>query len=297
MTAAPVQSALAAAEVLPPPQSLSHDAFEIIVRRLADDLAFGSDASLFVGSGLEYASSRPYEAGDSIRSIDWRLTARTGRAYVRQYESLKRTNVCIIVDTSASMGVASVPRSKHDTAVWIASALGLIAQRRLSPVAVFGAGERAARSVPSLSRSDLWSAIDPLRSPSLVERTRLADAITSTTMRVPRRSVIIVLSDLHEPNAIDAIRSACQKHEVMVLHIQDPVEVTPLRAGFIRLREAETGSIFLAPRRKPLDSGHDTQTQLHRCGADYLHIRTDRPFIAALRRFLASRSGATRGRG
>lgn len=297
MTAAAVQSAPATAEVLPPPQSLSHDAFEIIVRRLADDLAFGSDASLFVGSGLEYASSRPYEAGDSIRSIDWRLTARTGRAYVRQYESLKRTNVCIIVDTSASMGVRSVPRSKHDTAVWIASALGLIAQRRLSPVAVFGAGERAARSVPSLSRSDLWSAIDPLRTPSLVERTRLADAIASTTMRVPRRSVIIVLSDLHEPSAIDAIRSACQKHDVMVLHIQDPVEVTPLRAGFIRLREAETGSIFLAPRRKPLDSGSDTQTQLHRCGADYLHIRTDRPFIAALRRFLASRSGAARGRG
>lgn len=297
MIALPAQHDPAAAEALPPPQSLSHDAFEIIVRRLADDLAFGSDASLFVGSGLEYASSRPYEAGDSIRSIDWRLTARTGRAYVRQYESLKRTNVCVIVDTSASMGVRSVPRSKHETAVWIASALGLIAQRRLSPVAVFGAGERAARSVPSLSRSDLWSAIDPLRDPSLRERTRLADAIASVTMRVPRRSIIIVLSDLHEPGALDAIRSACQKHDVLVLHVQDPVEVTPLRAGFIRLREAESGSIFLAPRRSPLDASLDTQTQLHRCGADYLHIRTDRPFIASLRRFLASRSGTLRGRG
>jgi len=297
MTASAIHRDAHAVEVLPPPQSLSHDAFEIIVRRLADDLAFGSDTSLFVGSGLEYASSRPYEAGDSIRSIDWRLTARTGRAYVRQYESLKRTNVCIVVDSSASMSVRSVPRSKHDTAVWIASALGLIAQRRLSPVAIFGAGERSARSVPSLSRTDLWSAIDPLRIASLTERSKLADAIASITVRVPRRSVIIVLSDLHEPGAIAAIRSACQKHEVMALHIQDPVEVTPLRAGFIRLREAETGSIFLAPRRKPLDSGHDTQTQLHRCGADYLHIRTDRPFIAALRRFLASRSGATRGRG
>ena len=62
---------------LGPPEELSHGDFEMVVRRLADDLAFGTDASLFTGSGIEYAQSRPYEPGDPIKQIDWRMTART----------------------------------------------------------------------------------------------------------------------------------------------------------------------------------------------------------------------------
>jgi len=63
---------------LPAPESLARGDFDIVIRRLADDLAFGSDTSRLVGSGLEYASSRPYIPGDSVRLLNWRLTARTG---------------------------------------------------------------------------------------------------------------------------------------------------------------------------------------------------------------------------
>ena len=87
---------------LPSPHTLARGDFDIVIRRLADDLAFGSDNSRLLGSGLEYASSRPYQPGDSVRLLNWRLTARTGRAYVREYEALKRTSVYIVVDTSAS---------------------------------------------------------------------------------------------------------------------------------------------------------------------------------------------------
>lgn len=145
---------------LPAPESLARGDFDIVIRRLADDLAFGSDTSRLLGSGLEYASSRPYIPGDSVRLLNWRLTARTGRAYVREYEALKRTSVYIFIDTSASMAVRSVARSKHDLAIWIASALGLVAQRRMSPVALVGAGERTVALVASLSRNDLWQSLE-----------------------------------------------------------------------------------------------------------------------------------------
>ena len=135
----------------------------MVVRRLADDLAFGTDTSMFTGSGLEYAQSRPYEPGDPIKQIDWRMTARSTRTYVKEYEALKRTEVHLLLDTSASMSVSSTSLTKHDLAVWIASAVGVLAQRRLSPCAVIGAGERATRFEPSLLRSDLWQAIEPLR--------------------------------------------------------------------------------------------------------------------------------------
>src|SRR5688572_11544110 len=87
--------------------------FEIAVRRLADDLRFGQDTSPFVGTGIDYVQSRPFEEGDSVRDIDWRVSARAGRFYVKQYESLKCIAVYLLVDTSASMAFQSTSISKH----------------------------------------------------------------------------------------------------------------------------------------------------------------------------------------
>src|SRR5437867_9281324 len=116
----------AAAQDLRPPDELFHADFEMVVRRMADDLAFGTDVSRFVGAGLEYAQSRPYVPGDPVKMMDWRITARLGRPFVKEYETLKRTCLYLVVDTSASMGVSSTVMTKHDMAVWIAAAVGLL---------------------------------------------------------------------------------------------------------------------------------------------------------------------------
>lgn len=279
------------------PEDLARGDFEMVVRRLADDLAFGSDNSLFVGGGLEYASSRPYQPGDSIRMLNWRLTARTGKPFVKEYEALKRTCLYIVVDTSASMAVTSQTLSKHDLAVWLAAALGLIGQRRMSPVAIVGAGGRETRIEPSLTRSDLWHALEPLRVGSLSEPTLLSERLQSLIARVGRSSVIAVISDLHDPGAPAALRHATQRHDCMVLHMQDPAETGELRAGFFRGQESETGEVFLGHSRTRWTAADTLKSELIRCGVDYLALRTDQSFIPAVRRFLASRGGLLRGRG
>jgi uncharacterized protein (DUF58 family) len=287
---------------LAPPEQLAHGDFELVVRRLAEDLAFGTDASLFTGSGLEYAQSRVYEPGDPIKQIDWKLTARTKQTYIKEYESLKRTAVYLLLDTSASMAVSSCSLSKHDLAVWIAAAVGLVAQKRLSPCAVIGAGGRATRHEPSLLRSDLWQAIEPLRIADHSEATNLGTRLRDLVVRARRASLIIVLSDLHDPEALVSIRRAVQKHDVVVLQLRDPAEREPLRAGFFRGREAETGRDFVGHGRQRWRSSdpelavEGVGRALVRSGASWLALDTDKPFIPPLRHFLAARALAGGGR-
>lgn len=282
---------------LPAPESLARGDFDIVIRRLADDLAFGSDTSRLVGSGLEYASSRPYIPGDSVRLLNWRLTARTGKPFVREYEALKRTVVYLFVDTSASMSVASTARSKHDLAVWIASALGLVAQRRMSPVAIVSGGEREIPLVASLSRNELRKSIEPLRARDESERTSLGAQIRRVSQRAERASAMFVLSDLHDPDAIPAILHAAQRHDCSVIHLVDEAETKPLRAGFFRGREPETGRVFVGSGSTMLSQVELMREELLRSGADYLRLEADKPFIPALRHHLASRGGLARGRG
>ena len=282
---------------LGPPDELAHGDFEMVVRRLADDLAFGTDASLFIGSGLEYAQSRPYQPGDSIKQMDWRLTARMGRPYVKEYEALKRTNVLVVLDTSASMGVSSVRLTKHDLGVWLAAAIGLVAQRRLSPTAIIGGGERTTRFEPSLLKTDLWQALEPLRSGSVEEGTRLGQRLRELIVRANRASVIIIISDLHDQDALPAIRHAAQKHDVIAIQLRDPAEEGNLRAGFFRGREAETGRDFIGRSRDRWRSGEeDSGRVLARAGASWLQLDTSQPFIPPLRHFLAARKNSLGGR-
>lgn len=279
------------------PDELARGDFDMVVRRLADDIAFGADNSLFMGGGLEYSASRPYQSGDSVRMLNWRLTARTGKAFIKQYEALKRTSVYIVVDTSASMAVSSTPLSKHDLAVWIASAVGLIGQRRLSPVAVVGAGERTTRVVPSLVRGDLWRAIEPLRVGNLGEATLLGQRLRTLLARLDKSSLLVVLSDLHDPEALPMLRQAGHAHDCMVVHLTDPAESGRLHAGFFVGQEAETGADFLAHSRSTWDHEDDTRRDLIRAGVDYLALRTDARVIPTLRQFLRARGGLLRGRG
>ena len=283
--------------ILRPPDKLARGDFEMVVRRLADDLAFGMDLSRFIGSGLEYAQSRPYSPGDPIKMMDWKITARLGKPFVKEYDTPKRTNVFIIVDTSASMGISSAMITKHDLAVWIASAIGLIAQRRMSPVGVIGGGERETRLNPSLNRADLWQSLDPLRASNLSEGTRLSDRLADLDLRAKRSSVFIVISDLHDPDAIPAIRHASQKHDCVAIHLMDPAERGRLRAGFFRGQEAESGRLFVAHSNSAWGREGEVAADFARCGTSYLRLQTDQPFIAPLRHFLSFRPMMGGGRG
>jgi uncharacterized protein (DUF58 family) len=270
--------------------------FLIAVKKLADALNYGTDHSPFLGSGVEYAQSRQYQPGDPVRSIDWRVTARTGKVFVKEYEAPKQLPCFILMDTSASMTVTSVRKSKYAVAVHIAGGLAFACLDRISPVGVLGVGGRDFRMEPSLSRAQVLQWLHEFRRFRYDEPTTLGRRVTELAPTLSNRCLVIALSDLHDDAAVPALKLLAQRHDVVVIQLQDPAETGVRGAGFLRAGEAETGRVFVTRGGRHWVDPEVTARQLKRAGVDHLLIRTDTPFVADLRNFLKGRNVLGRGR-
>jgi uncharacterized protein (DUF58 family) len=269
--------------------------FYLAVKRLADSLGYGTDRSPFLGSGLEYVQSRPYQYGDPVKSIDWRVTARTRRVHVKEFEAPKRLPVYLLVDTSASMAISSHGRSKYETAVFLAGGLALACLDRISPVGVLGVGGRDLHVRPSLSKDQVLQWLHRLRTYRHDEPTTLSGRLAELVPSLAERSLMICLSDLHDPSAIASLKRLGQRHDCAVPQLRDPAEESLRGVGFLRAREAETGRAFVTRGRGDwLDQDH-VAGELKGAGIDHLLIRTDRPFISSVRHFFKSRNLLGRG--
>lgn len=269
--------------------------FLIAVKKLADSLSYGTDHSPFLGSGLEFVQSRPYQYGDPVRSIDWRVTARTGKIHVKEYEAPKRLPCYLLVDTSASMTISSQKRSKYATALQVAGGIALACLERVSPVGVVSVGSLNFRVEPSLSRQQILEWLHRLRRYRFDEETLLAQRIAELGTSLTSRALVVVLSDLHEPRALPALKQLAQLHDVVVLQFRDPAELGLRGAGFLRAQEAETGRAFVTVGRGiRLDQVYLEQ-ELKRSRIDHFLIETDKPFAHKLRYFFQSRNLLGRG--
>lgn len=273
--------------------TLTHDPldarqFEIAVRRLADALTYGQESSPFLGAGIEYVQSRLYQSGDPVKFIDWRTTGRTGRYHVKEYEAPKQMPVYLMVDTSASMCVSSLRMSKYAWAVQLAGGIALAAVEHMNPVGLMTVGERDLHHTPSLSRGSILQWLHHLRHYRFNEGTTLGKRVRELIPRVEQRCLFVVISDLHDPDAVPAIKLMAHDHDCAVLHLEDPAERGGLRGGIIRAVEAETQRGFVAHGRTRFLSDDEIHS-LSRAGVDYLRMPTDQPIVPRLRHFLKNR--------
>jgi uncharacterized protein (DUF58 family) len=271
--------------------------FEVTVKHLANSLNFGQDESVFHGGGLEFAQSRLYNPGDPVKFIDWKVSARVGKLFIKEYQEPKQIPLYLLVDTSASMCVSSQVLSKYAWAVRIATGIALAAQSTMTPVGLLGCGARELHVRPSLSRNLVMEWSHKLRHHNFVEETSLAQRAREITPALKRLTTVIVLSDLHDPGAFAALQVLGQEHDCIVLHLQDPAELNVKGAGLFRGAEAESGRAFVGHGRREFIDSAAWQSELTRFGIDYLYLRTDQPILGRLRHFLNRRGlGGSSGR-
>ena len=263
--------------------------FLIAVKRLADSLSYGTDSSPFLGSGVEYVQSRQYEPGDPIKSIDWRITAKTAKFYVKEYEAPKRMPVYLLVDTSASMAISSGELSKYAWALQIAGGVGFAALDRVSPVGVVGVGGRDLMVRPTLSRDRIMQWLHALRHYRYDEETTLTRRLKELSPSLTNRTMLVVISDLHDPGAVDALKLVGQKHDVVVLQMRDPAETNLRGAGFFHGHEAETGNKFVSHGRSQWLDQAQIDEALKIGGIDHLLLDTSTAFVQLIRHFFKSR--------
>ena len=253
------------------------------------------------GSSVEFAEYRKYVQGDDPRRLDWKAYARSDRYYIKEFEADTNLLAHMIVDTSGSMAFADKGISKIEFAKKIASTLGYLAVNQGDATGLSCISEKLNIEIPPRRRaSHLQSIFKTLDEIKPKGKTGLVDGLHTIAGKVPRRGLVVILSDLFcEPDAFsDALQHLrYRKHDVVVFHLMDPQEIDFEFERPHRFVDLEGGSPIVAEptliaeeyREIVQEYLVDIQKRCHDANADYRLVRTTESYESVLSTFLLDR--------
>ena len=220
---------------------------EIRTRKLVDHLVAGAYHSVFKGRGIEFHEVREYLPEDDARSIDWNVTARFARPFVKQYVEERELSVMLLVDISASGDFGSRGRSKNEQAAELAALLAFSAIRNNDRVGLLMFTSEPEVYLPM--RKGHRHALRVIRELLAGERRRrqtdLGSALRRTLRILPRRAVIFLISDFLDSGYEKPLAVASYRHDLVAVRIADPMELDmPPPPGLLSLEDAESGRII-----------------------------------------------------
>ncbi len=273
--------------------------FEIVARWIVDGFLSGLHRSPRKGFSVEFADFRPYQPGDDLRYVDWKIAARSDRWVVKQYEEETNLRATIVLDVSRSMdwrGAAAAGRvTKRAYAEQLTAALGLLLLRQRDAVGLIRFDDAVRSSISPRARSGQWRRlVAALAEPGNGRASDLAAALGQAARLVTRRGMVILISDLlvDIDEVIPALRGLrAAGHDVTVLHIMDPAERDFTLAGEARYTDPETqldvpaaAADVRAAYRTTVDRViAEWKDRLGALGAGYELILTDQPYSIPLR--------------
>ena len=220
--------------------------------RMVTDVMAGGYTSVFRGSGIEFDEVREFAPGDDVRSVDWNVTARAGKPFVKKFMEERELTVMVVLDVSPSTTFGTEPqvaasnersRTVRETAALVCGCFAFAAARNNDKAGLVTFTDRIERYVPAKKgRRHVLRLIREAYAQEHEGRgTDLAQALDYAGRIQRRRSVMIVISDFFAPLAEKQLRVLAKRHDVIAVRIRDPHSERLPDAGLLRLRDPETG--------------------------------------------------------
>ena len=303
---------------------------EVRTNRLVNDTMGGAYLSGFKGRGMDFEDLREYMPGDDVRAIDWNVTHRLGRPFVKRFREERELTAVLAVDVSASSRFGSASRTKREFAAEIAATLAMSAAKNGDKVALLLFTDEVELFVPPRKgrRHILRLVREMLMFKPRRRGTDISGALGFLNHVLHRRAIVFLLTDfLHSdtgragsplatvgahgvtrPTNRDVIAElglTNTRHDVVCLHLHDPRESELPDAGLVTIEDAETGELLelnstrssVREKFAAVNAGRlaELDRALIRTGVDTLRLKTTEPFAPVLQRFFEIRRGRRRG--
>lgn len=269
---------------------------EIKTRGLSRNIFAGEYHSAFKGRGMAFSEVREYQFGDDIRNIDWNVTARYNKPFVKIYEEERELTVMLLIDVSGSREFGSMDKLKKNIVTEIAAVLAFSAIQNNDKIGVIFFSEKIEKFIPpKKGRSHILRIISELIDFEPDARgTDISGAIRYLTNAIKKRCTAFVISDFiqKEGELENALSIANNRHDVVALRIYDERETELPNIGMIKLKDAETGNytwVDSSDRRARdiyrkwwADLSAQLDNNFRKSGVDYVNISTNHDYVRSL---------------
>ena len=274
---------------------------DIVSRKIVNELLGGEYKSVFKGRGIEFDEVREYAPGDEVRTIDWNVTARTGRLFVKRFIEEREQALFFLVDMSASGSFGSVEKTKNEIAAELCGLLAYSAIKNNDRAGLIIFTDEVELFIPpDKGEMHVFHIIREFLNFEPRHRgTRIACALDYLGKMVKRKCVTFLISDFQDSDYDRQLKLAAIHYDLIAITLTDPREMELPGAGLVKLTDAESGEQILvdtasaAARKKFETAARARQLALRdtlaRLDIDQIDVRTDRDYLHDVIRFFQTR--------
>ena len=276
---------------------------EIKTRGLSNNIFAGQYHSAFKGKGMSFSEVREYQYGDDVRDIDWNVTARYNKPYVKVFEEERELTVMLLIDVSNSLDFGTVKQMKKDLVTEIAATLAFSAIQNNDKIGVIFFSDKIEKFIPPKKgrKHILYIIRELLDFKPESKRTDIKMAVEYLTNVIKKRCTTFMLSDFIDDNDYrNALTIANRKHDIVAIQVYDRRLSELPDVGLMKVRDAETGhEQWIDTSSVKLRNAHhawwlERQQALNetftKCNVDSVSVRTDQDYVKSLLNLFAKRS-------
>lgn len=276
---------------------------EIKTRGLSQNIFAGQYHSAFKGRGMAFAEVREYQYGDDVRDIDWNVTARFQRPYVKVFEEERELTVMLLIDVSGSLDFGTSRQTKADMVTEIAATLAFSAIQNNDKIGVIFFSDRIEKYIPPQKgrKHILYIIREMLDFHTQSRKTDVGEAMEYLTRVMKRRCTAFVLSDFYSNSSfLNALQIANRKHDVVAIQVYDKRAKELPDVGLMRVKDAESGQeMYIDTSSKKLRQAHtrywlereeNLRQTFAKSNVDWASVATDEDYVKAMMALFSQRS-------